>query len=446
MPRPNLPARVLFALGSMLFVSPVLVALASPAPLERVTLGNGLRVVLAPDSMAGGVDVAIWHPVGVRDERPGKTGLTHLVERLAYRGSASVKDGEHRERVLAEGGTLNTSASADHVCFWQTVPSEALAVTLALEADRLAGLAPTPTAFESEQRAALLARAGGERSPVARGLARLWAEAFAGHPYARASAGIESDLRTLTLADAVRWRRERFTAGTAVLTVVGRFEPVATLARIRETFGRLPRGSRPPAPLASAMPSGTRRGEESVEAPVRVLFAGWRGPGASDADVPAMALLAQHLGAGESPKLMRLLAQEWSLALAAEAGFEVRDRASLFWVLAAVRDDADSTTAERVLRDEMGRIAREGVTDAELQRAKRLAEARARFAMQGVRARAQALGEAELTLGDASLADRTLTAWESLTAADLQRAARRLFEAGPSAIVWANPVASRGAR
>lgn len=446
MVRKSVPARTQLALRVLLLASCCIPVPAAAAPPQRVVLGNGMRVVLAPDPMASGVDVAVWHPVGVRDERDGRTGLSHMVERLAFRGSAHVKDGEHRERVLASGGTLNTNTSADHVSFWQTVPAEALATTLALEADRLAGLTLAPAAFEAERRAARLERSRGERSPVARGLARLWAEAFAGHPYGRALAGSEADLGAMTLADVQRWRRERFAAGSAVLTVVGRFEAEPTLARIRETFGRLPRGARAAAAPAPAPPTGTRRAEERLEAPVRVLFAGWRGPGAADADIAAMQLLSEHLGAGSSPTLMRVLAQEWNLALAAQSGLDVRHDASLFWVLAAVRDDADSTTAERVLRDELGRIAREGLSDAELDRARRLAETRALFGSQGVRARAQALGEAELTLGDAARADQRLEGWERVTSTDVQRAAQRWFEPGPSAIVWALPTASGGAR
>jgi len=445
MSRSILPARALLALGSLMLALTTFATHATAAP-QRFVLRNGLRVVLDPDPMAAGVDVAVWHPVGVRDERDGRTGLTHLIERLAFRGSSQVRDGEHRERVLAEGGTLNTSTSADHVSLWQTVPPEALALTLALEADRLAGLTLSPAAFEAEKRVALAERARGERSPVARGLARLWSEAYAGHPYGRALIGTEADLSAITLADAQRWHRERFAAGSAVLTVVGRFELAPTRARIEQTFGKLPRGARPAAGAVPALPTGSRRATERIEAPVRVLFAGWRGPAATDADVPAMELLAQHLSAGTSPTLMRVLAQEWNVALAAQAGIDVRHDASLFWVFAAVRDDADSTTAERVLRDELGRIAREGLTDAEVDRAKRLTETRAWFDRQTVRARAQALGEAELELGDATAFDRSRAARDQLTAADLQRAARRLFEPGPSAIVWAMPAATGGGR
>lgn len=439
-------ARATFALAMFLAVPPPLVSHAALPPIQRVTLANGLRVVLAPDSLASGVDVAVWYPAGTRIERAGQTGITHLVERLEFRGSAKVGDGEHRARVVAAGGTLNTSASADHLSLWQTVPAEALALTLALEADRMAGLSPSPAAFEEERREALSDRARAERTPVARGLAQLWAEAFAGHPYARPITGLEDDVRSLTLADALRWQRERLAPGSAVLTVAGRFEPEAALERIRALFGRLPRGARQSAAAGVPAAGAVRRAEEQADVPVRILFAGYRGPGASDPATPAMELLAQILGTGESSQLMRILGQEWGVALAAQAGVDVRRDASLFWVFAAVRDEANAETTERVLRDELSRIAREGLDAEALERAKRQAETRILFAAQGVRARAHSLGEAELLRGDASLADRRLAELTAVTPAAVQAAAKRLFEGGAHAIVWMMPASSGGAR
>ncbi len=446
MSRSNVPARALAALALAAASLMPHQAIAGAPPIQRVTLANGMRVVLAPDPMATGVDVAVWHPLGTRHERAGQAGITHLVERLSFRGSAQVRDGEHRDRVLAEGGTINTSMSADHLAFWQTVPSEALAATLALEADRMAGLAPSATAFEEEKREAVLDRSRAERTPVARGLSRLWAEAYTGHPYARPLTGVEADVRGITLAAAQQWRRERFAAGSAVLTVVGRFEPEPTLDRIRTLFAKLPAGARVVTPAAKVTGGEMRRVEEVSDIPVRVLFTGFRGPGSNDPDALAMEMLAQSIGAGESPHLLNVLGQEWGLALAAQAGFDVRLEGSLFWTLTALREDADGETTERALRDELGRIAREGLDEQVVARVKRLAETRTLFAAQGVRSRAQLLGEAELWKGDAGLAEQRLARIHALTAADLQRAARRLFAHGAHAVVWMRPGGPGGAR
>ncbi|HEV2104664.1 MAG TPA: insulinase family protein, partial [Candidatus Eisenbacteria bacterium] len=145
------PAPVLFALLALAAASAP--AAAGPLAATRVTLRNGLRVVLAPDSLATAVDVAVWYPAGARWEPSGHAGVTRLVERLMFRGSAHVADGELRRRLTAAGGTVNTSATPDYSCFWETIPAPALGEALRDEADRMASLTAAPAALEEERRA-----------------------------------------------------------------------------------------------------------------------------------------------------------------------------------------------------------------------------------------------------------------------------------------------------
>ncbi|MEO5988719.1 MAG: pitrilysin family protein, partial [Candidatus Eisenbacteria bacterium] len=266
--------RTALALGAMAWlvctVAPL--ARATDSGVSRVTLANGLRVVLAPDSAATAADVAVWYATGARSEKPGLSGMTRLFERLMFRGSAGVPDGEHRRRIHAQGGLANTTTTADYSCFWQTVPGEAVGLALQLEADRMAGLRPSAAALGEERRALVGdRRAAAQRAPIARGLAALYATVFAGQSYGRPLLGAEGDLDRVTLRDIDAWRKERYLPTNAVLTIVGRFEPVATLQRVRQAFGSLPKG----AVLQSARmaaPSAPRRRFELSDSPARLLF------------------------------------------------------------------------------------------------------------------------------------------------------------------------------
>ncbi len=144
---------VAMALGAAALLVCILVPLVRAEPeLTRVTLANGLRVVLAPDSLATAADVAVWYASGVRNEKPGVSGMTRLFERLMFRGSAAVPDGEHRRRIYREGGVSNVTTTADYSCFWETVPGEAVGTALWLEADRMAGIRPTAAALAAAPR------------------------------------------------------------------------------------------------------------------------------------------------------------------------------------------------------------------------------------------------------------------------------------------------------
>ncbi len=415
------------------------VAHSAPAP-TLVTLKNGLRVVLAPDSDATAADVAVWYPVNALAEGTANVGMRHLVERLMYRGTAATPDGEFVRRLSAEGATLNTALTADYTCFWQTVPGPAVALALRLEADRMAGLQTSPAAFEEARRGSLGdIRARATRPLLGRAVSRLGESVYAGEALARPLEGDEGSLGRCTPAGVEAWRRAHYRAGDAVLTIVGRFEPTATLELVRRLFEPLPRGTASAVPAAPAASAGPHRDWARTNTPARLLLAGWRVPGANDPDYPAVELLAGVLGLGEDSRLSHALGTTWHVASDAACGLDRHRDASMFWVLAALAPAADTANAQRVLLDQVGALARETLPGPDVDRARAQMLTGELFRLQTARARAQVLGEAVLSTGDLGAAERRLAALERLTPADLQRVAQRIFTDNARSIVWLVP-------
>lgn len=418
---------------------------AAGAGITRTTLSNGLRVVLAPDSLATAADVAVWYATGARHEQPGQPGMSRLFERLMFRGSAHVPGGEHRRRIHAEGGVSNTTTTPDYSCFWETVPGEAVGMALQLEADRMAGLRVSAAALDEERRAVDEdRRMATQRTPVSRGLAQLYAAVFGNRSYGRPSLGVEGGLARVSIREVEAWRRERYTPANAVLTVVGRFDPATTLQRIRQWFEPIPRGSAPTASKPGSPAVGTRR-VDRVDAQARLLFVGWRGPGATDVDAAAFEVLARVLGSGEQARLPRSLVAESKMAVAAQAGCNVHQDASLLWTLAVINTQVDSTTAERLLFDEVTRLTNEPLTEEEMNAARAALESSSWFTQQSARGRAVALGEAELLMGDANRSTARAEALARLNPADVQRVARKFLTDAGRGIVWLVPTVGSGA-
>ena len=113
-------------------------------PVERFTLPNGLRVVLAPDASAPVIGVAVVYDVGIRSEPQGRTGFAHLFEHLMFQGSTNLEKLAHFRYVQGAGGTFNGSTHLDYTDYFETLPSSALDRTLFLEADRMRGPRLTP--------------------------------------------------------------------------------------------------------------------------------------------------------------------------------------------------------------------------------------------------------------------------------------------------------------
>lgn len=411
---------------------------ATPEP-EVVTLRNGMRVLLAPDSAAMAVDVAVWYPAGTRWEPANLAGVSHLVTRLMFRGSKGVPDGAHRRQLQEEGGVVNTTNTPDGTCYWETIPAEALPLALRLEADRMASLAPSAAAFaQSRADARTDRRLRAEPSPIARGLARLLSTAFGDDAYGRSPYGEDAALRRMTLAEVEAWRRAHDAPAGALLTIVGRFEPRGTLAYVRALFESLPAGTAPAAPKPPAPQGGARHGWDRGATPVRLLFAGWRGPGASDADAAALSVIAALLGA-QGSEFENAMTTDWKSAVLTEAGLQSYRDASLLWVVAALRPEADSSSTERVLVDQVERLARDPIDQAEFERVRSRLALDALFGAQPVRARAALLGQAVFEDGHPARATDRAAALERLTTADLQRVAQRwLVESGRS-VAWFVP-------
>ena len=415
-------------------------------PLQTFTLGNGLRVVLAPDPDAATADVSVYYAAGGNWERPAQAGISFLYERLMSRASRRYALGEYRRRLEAQGASYSSSAGPDGAVSWQTFPPEALDQVLQLEADRMAGAVVDAAALEAEKAAARQERRARFSRGVPRGLQRLYAQLFPGHPYGRGvddGAGFEG----ITVRDVATWARARFAPNTATLIVSGRFDPEGAAIRIRRLYGTIPGRGNPSAPKP-ALAAAVRETPaiEPGESLVPVVIAGWRGPGAGDPDAPACEIIARMLAGTSASRLTRSLMRDTLVAASVHAAYDQRRDASVLWALAYVRPDADSAFVARTLMADVRRLAAAAPDSDEVERARRSLLLAEYLSWQSPRLRAEALGEALLERGDVGAADARLAALHAVTPADVQRAAGRFLEGQPNATVWLTAARREGVR
>ena len=424
-----------------------LVSTSAAAPgldATRVTLANGLRVVLAPDSLAGTVDAALLYRSGTRNETPAQAGLALLAARLTFRNGAD----DPLSTLEAEGGTGQLAVTPDITSLSATVPDAGLGAALDFLAARLPGAPVTAAQLTAERSAIRAERARPERTLVMSGLSRLWGAAWPGHPYARTGM-LPTVADALTAADVEAWKKSRFGAANAVLILTGGFDREQVLAEIRKRFEGRPKGIAASVAAAAAPKAGTRAIErlpDLSQSGIRLCLVGWRGPGAGDPDAAAMELLATCLGGGPEARVPRALVSDWNLAVAAQAGCTVQRDGSLLWTLAVVPPGVDSSAVERTLLDAAKAVSQRAPEVFEVERARRQLVATAWFGLQTARQRGQALGEAELLAGDAAAANRRLEAFDKLTAADLKRVAARVMTDAGRATVWMIPASGGASR
>ena len=122
-------------------------------PIEKYTLGNGMRVILSPDSSVPVVTVYIIYGVGARAEERGRTGFAHLFEHMMFQGSENAPKGTHFRVVESNGGSLNGSTHPDYTDYYEVLPANKLAVGLWLESDRMRALAINEDSLANQKEA-----------------------------------------------------------------------------------------------------------------------------------------------------------------------------------------------------------------------------------------------------------------------------------------------------
>jgi len=368
--------RSLFLLGMAVGLAATPLAAQAPVEFEQYTLSNGLRVILAPDPAASVVTVNVWYNVGSRNERPGRSGFAHLFEHMMFQGSANVDKGEHMQFIERAGGNMNGSTNTDRTNYYETLPPNRLNLGLWLEADRMRSLAITDDNFENQRETVKEERRlRVDNQPYApaftEGLTVPY-DSTTCFPYSHTVIGSMDDLNAAQTADVREFFNLYYAPNNATLTVVGDFDPGETKALIEEYFGGIPRAEEPPA-VECQVSYGELGGHTVMpdqHANLPAVLIAFLIPPHHHADTPALTLLGTILGQGESSRLNRALVRDAQSALQALAFVDSRRGPGQFIAGAIANQGVGHDTLETQLWTEIGTVVAEGVTEAELEKAK----------------------------------------------------------------------------
>jgi predicted Zn-dependent peptidase len=397
--------------------------------LQRITLDNGLRVVLNEDHSAPTVAVCVTYDVGSRNEQPGRSGFAHLFEHMMFQGSRNVAKGQHFTLITERGGTLNGTTSVDRTNYFETVPSSGLATVLWLEADRMKSLAVTEENFENQRKVVQEEyRMRVSNAAYARGHMRLRELAFEGYwPHAHDPIGSMQDLDAAELSWLRAFHRAYYAPNNAVLAVAGDFDSAQTVALIRQYFGDA-KPSDVPAYAPGSVPPQTEERTAEISDPnakTPALLYGWVIPENRTEEHYALELATLILGYGDSSILSAKLVHEE--ALLRDVGVWTYDHRGpdLFVMQALLTERADRKQVALRLEQELARLATHGPTAAELDKAKQHLQSFFLFGLEGNQARATQLSAFELFYGDANLLNGELLRYRAVTAERIRDAVQK---------------------
>ena len=351
------------------------------------TLANGLDVLLHEDHDCPIVAVNLWYHVGSKNERPGHTGFAHLFEHLMFEGS------EHHDRgyfqpLQGAGASLNGSTNADRTNYWEVVPTNALELALWMESDRMGFLLPALTEAKfSNQRDVVLneRRQNYENRPYGLASMAMLAALFPpDHPYHWTTIGEIADLNAVKLDEVHAFFRRYYHPANASLALAGDIDPDAALALARDYFASIDPGPvvEPVRAEASIASDVRLRLEDRVELPR--LYMAWLTPAMFAADDAELDLAADLLANGKTSRLYRRLVFEERIATDVSAAQNSREIAGFVQVTATAAPGHTLAELERVILEEIARLAAEGPTDDEIERGRVQAESQFVFRLQTV--------------------------------------------------------------
>ena len=404
------------------------------------TLENGLHILCHPDPRSPVVTVDVIYRVGSRYEPAGKTGYAHLFEHLMFDGSRHLGRGEYDRHCTLAGGENNAWTSCDLTNYWITLPAHRFELGLWLESDRMSGFGVQQISLDTQKGVVTAEKHQvidnvpyGDAGILMREL--MYAE---GHPYRHEPIGSMQDVANATLDD-MRWFYERYyIPSNATLVVAGGFDPQEARDLAEMYFGEIPAGTRgtPPAAPATLLRSGNRCSVNSELVPFNGVFLGWHAPDLQTPDMMSLELLASILADGESSRFY--LTMEYDPMIASETGafLEEGEQGSLFCVYAMGQTKRIGVKRlEEALREQISRIARDGISEQELDKAKNRKISTVVHSLQSVSNRAERMAYFAATHNDPSLAWKEAEAYSAITPEDIRHAAEQYLDPDKASVV-----------
>jgi zinc protease len=407
--------------------------------ITQTTLSNGLKVLLKEIHTAPLVSSWVWYRVGSRDEVNGRTGISHWVEHMQFKGTTQFPSNMLDKAISREGGFWNAFTYLDWTTFFETMPADKIDLAMRLEADRMVNSKFDKDEVASERTVVISEREGNENEPQFLLGEAVQAAAFRVHGYHHEIVGDLADLHSMTRDDLYQHYKAYYLPNNAVMAVAGDFETGLMLARIKELFEPIPAG-REPARLARLEPEQKGEIRLSVEGPGETTYVQvcYRFPNASHPDFFPLAVLDSLLagpsnlnffGGGISNKTSRLYRAmvDKELAVGLSGGAQATIDPYLYTISLTIHPQRKPEEALSALDDELKRIQDEIVSVDEVARAIKQARAIFAYGSESITNQGFWMGYAEM-FADYNWFLTYLDNLAAVTPADVQRVARQYLQ------------------
>jgi zinc protease len=419
-------------------------------PFEKITLDNGLEVILSEDHRVPLVSVNIWYHVGAKNEVPGRSGFAHLFEHIMFQGSRNVAEDTFFQHLEGAGAPLvNGTTDFDRTNYFETVPSNQLDLALWLESDRMGFLLDTLTQERLDNQKAVVRKErqqSTENVPYGVAEERFFQLLFpAPHPYNGVVIGSHADLEAASLEDVKGFFQKWYVPNNATLAIVGDFDPAEIKAKVNKYFGSIPKGAEPDStPPQAKAPTKEIRESLTDEVELSKLYLGWVTPNSFQAGDAELQLAALVMADGKSSRLHEELVMKKQIATEVAAYQYPLQAGSVFGVTVLGRPGVSAQALEDAAWPLIEVMGRAMVRPEELTRAKNTWAAstlRGLESLGGFGGKADLLNFYNHHLGDPDYLSKDFARFTAVTPRALQQAVGTYLQKDNRVVVHVAPKA-----
>lgn len=415
--------------------------------VKKVKLDNGLTVLVHEDHSLPVMVFHQWFRVGSKDERPGRTGLAHFFEHLMFKGTKKFPGKEFDRIIQSNGGDNNAFTSHDYTGYYFKLPPSKLELAIDIESDRMRNLLFNPKDIKSEREVVKEER----RYRVDNSIPGfLWQNIFSTvykvHPYRWPVIGYMKDLNAATIDDMKDFYKVHYAPNNAVIVVAGDIDADETIGLIKKYYGSIPAQNIPDNKYKQEPAQKSGRSvnfkKDVQSATVAVVF---QGPKAGEKDAYTLDVAATILSEGKSSRLVRRLVDRTQLMSDISAYNYTPQEPGVFMVQGSMRPGKNRESAEKAIYAELYKLRSGKVTDKELEKAKNQIMADYVNSLKTVHNKARQIATNEVLFGDYTMFFKDLERYRSVTAEDIQEAAKKYLKPGQRSVLRVLPKSGEGA-
>ncbi len=395
--------------------------------IHEEVLPNGLKVFAIKEPNAPLAVFQIWYHAGSTNEQVGKTGLSHLLEHMMFKGTAKYGPKTFSRMIKRAGGIDNAGTSKDFAYYYQKLAPDRLYLSIELESDRMRNLVMDTEQTLSERDVVMEERRMRyEDDPQGLVYEEVVATAFKNHPYRWPVIGWMEDLKTITRNDLWEYYSTHYVPNNAFIVVAGDIDVASIMTKIKKEFSNVPKG---PEIESLKIEEPVQRGEKRVfvrkEAELPYVLSAYKVPNVLHEDSYALEVLSSVLSDGKSSRMYRSLIDEQQIALSAGAGYSSFQKYPyLFYLYGTALPSKTIDDVETALYEEVEKIKKEAPTEREVQKAKNQIEADYIMNQDSIFFQAMMLAEFEL-IGDWRLKHTYLEGIRGVQPEDVKRVANK---------------------